>query len=124
VTDSVPVRLVVLATLALAVAGCAPAREHVAIPAPELPPPAPEPRWSGPVLGPDGRCRGEAPALAATIERGIGECDLVRLKGHEPTDVLIGESGKGSREVQVLYAEPGGRELYLFVDDKLDRIVK
>ncbi len=27
-------------------------------------------------------------------------------------------------EVQVLYAEPGGRELYLFTDNRLGRIVK
>ncbi|WP_112663304.1 hypothetical protein [Microvirga flavescens] len=78
----------------------------------------------GPVLGPDGRCTGNAPATAAAIEPGIGECDLVRLKGKPATDVLVGESGKGQREVQVLYFEPGGRELYFFVNNKLDRIVK
>jgi hypothetical protein len=79
----------------------------------------------GPVLGPDGRCQGQSPATAAAaIEPGIGECDLVRLKGKEPTDVLVGESGKGQREVQVLYSEPGGREIYLFVNNRLDRIVK
>jgi hypothetical protein len=38
--------------------------------------------------------------------------------------VLVGESGKGQREVQVLYAEPGGRELYFFVDNRLDRVVR
>ena len=78
----------------------------------------------GPVLGSDGRCQGQSPASAAAIEPGIGECELVRLKGKEPTDVLVGESGKGQREVQVLYAEPGGRELYFFIDNRLDRIVK
>ena len=78
----------------------------------------------GPVLGPDGRCQGQSPASAAAIEPGIGECDLVRLKGREPTDVLVGESGKGQREVQVLYSEPGGRDIYLFVNNRLDRIVK
>ena len=78
----------------------------------------------GPVLGPDGRCQGQSPATATAIEPGIGECDLVRLKGKEPTDVLVGESGKGQREVQVLYSEPGGREIYLFVNNRLDRIVK
>jgi hypothetical protein len=78
----------------------------------------------GAVLGPDGRCQGQTPATAAAIEPGIGECDLVRLKGKEPTDVLVGESGKGQREVQVLYSEPGGREIYLFVNNRLDRIVK
>jgi hypothetical protein len=78
----------------------------------------------GPVLGPDGRCHGQSPATAAAIVPGIGECELVRLKGKEPTDVLVGESGKGQREVQVLYSEPGGREIYLFVDNRLDRIVK
>jgi hypothetical protein len=62
--------------------------------------------------------------VASSIEVGIGECELVRLKGKPPTDVLVGESGKGQREVQVLYSEPGGRELYFFVDNRLDRIVK
>ena len=80
--------------------------------------------FAGPVLGPDGRCQGPSGAAAAVIEPGIGECDLVRLKGKEPTDVLIGESGKGQREVQVLYSEPGAREIYLFVNNRLDRIVK
>ena len=82
------------------------------------------------VLGPDGTCGADAnldpSALRgrpAAIVPGISECDLVRLKGEKPTDVLIGESGKGQREVQVLYAEPGGREIYLFVDNKLNRIV-
>ena len=58
------------------------------------------------------------------IEPGITECDLVRLKGKPATDVLVGESGKGQREVQVLYSEPGGRELYFFVNNRLDRVVK
>jgi hypothetical protein len=78
----------------------------------------------GPVLGPDGRCTGAATGTAAAIEPGISECDLVRLKGRPATDVLVGESGKGQREVQVLYSEPGGRELYFFVNNRLDRIVK
>jgi hypothetical protein len=78
----------------------------------------------GPVLGPDGRCQGQSPATATAIEPGIGECELVHLKGKEPTDVLVGESGKGQREVQVLYSEPGARELYFFIDNRLDRIVK
>jgi hypothetical protein len=76
------------------------------------------------VLGPDGSCTGPVPATAAAIETGIGECELVRLKGKAPTDVLVGESGRGSREVQVLYAEPGGREIYLFVDNRLERVVR
>ena len=93
-----------------------------ATPAPSLP--SSMPAGSGPVLGTDGRCQGQSPAAATIIEPGIGECDLVRLKGREPTDVLVGESGKGQREVQVLYLEPGGREIYLFVNNRLDRIVK
>ncbi len=83
------------------------------------------------LLGPDGSCGADAnldpSALRnrpTSIAPGISECDLVRLKGEKPTDVLIGESGKGQREVQVLYSEPGGREIYLFVDNKLSRIVK
>ncbi len=89
------------------------------------PAPAPGgPVLAGPVLGADGRCTGTPPGLATAIAPGIGECDLVRLKGKPPTDVLVGESGKGQREVQVLYAEPGGRELYFFVDNRLDRVVR
>lgn len=60
----------------------------------------------------------------AEIAVGMTECELVRAKAKRPTDVLIGESGKGQREVQVLYAEPGGREIYMFTDNKLSRIVK
>ena len=78
----------------------------------------------GPVLGPDGRCTETTAGTATAIEPGITECDLVRLKGKPATDVLVGESGKGQREVQVLYSEPGGRELYFFVNNRLDRVVK
>ncbi|GEP04721.1 hypothetical protein [Methylobacterium oxalidis] len=91
-------------------------------PARPVPPPA-APAFSGPVLGPDGQCSGPAPATAAAIEPGIGECDLVRLKGKPPTDVLLGE-GRAGREVQVLYNEPGAKELYFFVNNRLDRIVR
>ncbi len=62
--------------------------------------------------------------LPPAIAEGITECELVRLKGARPTDVLIGDSGKGQREVQVLYSEPGGREIYMFTDNRLSRIVK
>lgn len=78
----------------------------------------------GPLLDASGACTGTAPGTAAAIEPGIGECELVRLKGKPPTDVLVGESGKGGREVQVLYNEPGGKELYFFVDNRLDRVVE
>jgi hypothetical protein len=91
---------------------------------PSAPAAAVAPANLGLVLGPDGRCQGESQTTAAAIEPGIGECELVRLKGKAPTDVLVGESGKGQREVQVLYAEPGARELYFFVDNRLDRIVR
>lgn len=82
------------------------------------------------VLTPDGECQAGASLdpstrpLPAEIAIGITECELVRLKRTRPTDVLIGESGKGQREVQVLYAEPGGREIYMFTDNRLSRIVK
>ncbi|SCX88532.1 hypothetical protein [Microvirga guangxiensis] len=82
------------------------------------------PTFDGPLLGPDGRCTGPSSGSATVIEPGISECDLVRLKGKPATDVLVGESGKGQREVQVLYSEPGGRELYFFVNNRLDRIAK
>lgn len=82
------------------------------------------------MLTPEGECEADVSLDPSTrplpkeIAEGITECELVRLKGGRPTDVLIGESGKGQREVQVLYAEPGGRELYLFTDNRLKRIVK
>ena len=101
-----------------------PRSEPVAATTPVAPPPAVAPAFAGPVLGGDGRCQGAPPTTATGIEPGIGECELVRLKGREPTDVLVGESGRGGREVQVLYSEPGGRELYFFVNNKLDRVVK
>ncbi|WP_457091987.1 hypothetical protein [Microvirga sp. P5_D2] len=82
------------------------------------------PTFDGPLLGPDGRCTGVSTGTATVIEPGIAECDIVRIKGKPATDVLVGESGKGQREVQVLYSEPGGRELYFFVNNRLDRIVK
>ncbi|WP_439499036.1 hypothetical protein [Bosea sp. (in: a-proteobacteria)] len=83
-----------------------------------------------PVLMPDGECSVGASLDPSTrplpneIALGITECELVRLKGTRPSDVLIGESGKGQREVQVLYSEPGGREIYMFTDNRLSRIVK
>lgn len=85
---------------------------------------------SEPVLGLDGRCTAEAgldpSALRgrpSQVAPGISECDLVRLKG-QPADVLIGGSGKGQREVQVLYQEPAGKRLYLFSDNRLARVVE
>jgi hypothetical protein len=111
-----------LALLVAALAACNERETPVATAVPAAP--AAANGSFGPVLGPDGRCQGPSPAVASVIEPGIGECDLVRLKGKEPTDVLVGESGKGQREVQVLYSEPGARELYFFVDNRLDRIVK
>lgn len=83
-----------------------------------------------PVLLADGTCSAgvsldpSTRPLPGAIAEGITECELVKLKGTSPTDVLIGESGKGQRETQVLYAEPGGREIYMFTDNRLSRIVK
>ncbi|MGL4727158.1 MAG: hypothetical protein ACRCWO_00235 [Bosea sp. (in: a-proteobacteria)] len=83
------------------------------------------------LLTPEGVCEADVsldPAALRTrpteIAPGIGECDLVRLKAKRPTDVLIGQGGTGQREAQVLYAEPGGREIYMFTDGKLARIIK
>lgn len=116
-----------LTLMALGLAACNGGRSEAPVVA-AVPPvalmAAPGPAIDGPVLGPDGRCTGNAAGAASTIEPGIAECDLVRLKGKPATDVLVGESGKGQREVQVLYSEPGGRELYFFVNNRLDRIVK
>ena len=112
----------------LALGGCNSTRSEAPaiVAAPPMPAisTSPGPVIDGPVLGPDGRCTGTAAGTAAAIEPGITECDLVRLKGKPATDVLVGESGKGQREVQVLYSEPGGRELYFFVNNRLDRVVK
>jgi hypothetical protein len=122
-------RVTVLSTLALAVlelAACNSGTEAprvAAAPPPVAATPA-GPSFEGPLLGPDGRCTGPSSGAATAIEPGIAECDLVRLKGRPATDVLVGESGKGQREVQVLYSEPGGRELYFFVNNRLDRVVK
>jgi hypothetical protein len=117
----------ILAAVALALGGCnTPQRAAPFEPPTRAAPPAaaPAPSALGPVLAPDGTCTGPAPGTAAAIDTGIAECDLVRLKGKPPTDVLVGESGKGQREVQVLYNEPGGRELYFFTDNRLTRTVK
>jgi hypothetical protein len=80
----------------------------------------------GALLTAEGVCESDAAGqtLPPTIAEGITECELVKLKGAKPTDVLIGESGKGQRETQVLYSETGGREIYLFTDNRLARIVK
>lgn len=114
---------------ALLLAGCNTAERREPIPPPPPPsavlpaiPSAPAAAL-GPVLDSNGACTGPAPGTAAAIQTGIGECDLVRLKGRPPTDVLVGE-GRSGREVQVLYTEPGAKELYFFVNNRLDRIVR
>lgn len=94
-----------------------------AVPAKVAVAPLPSPSVTGPVLNADGMCSQTSAASATVIEPGIGECDLVRLKAKPATDVLIGE-GRSGREVQVLYSEPGAKELYFFVNGRLDRIVK
>lgn len=82
------------------------------------------------MLTPDGECGADVSLDPSTrpapkeIAVGITECELVRLKGTRPTDVLIGDNGKGQREVQVLYSEPGSREIYMFTDNRLSRIVR
>ncbi|MET3892432.1 hypothetical protein ABIE41_003508 [Bosea sp. OAE506] len=82
------------------------------------------------MLTSEGECSGSVSLdpstrpLPPAIAEGITECELVKIKGTRPTDVLIGDSGKGQREVQVLYSEPGGREIYMFTDNRLSRIVK
>ncbi|MCB8819825.1 hypothetical protein [Microvirga rosea] len=117
-----------LAVTATGLAACTGGRTEApavaAMPPATAPMASAAPAYSGPVLSPEGQCQGATASTASAIEPGIGECDLVRLKGKSPTDVLVGESGKGQREVQVLYSEPGGRELYFFVNNRLDRVVK
>ncbi len=114
--------------LAAVLLGACTVTERTPPPAPAeivpIPPRVPTaPTFTGPVLAPDGACTGPVPTGAGAIAPGIGECDLVRLKGRPPVDVLVGE-GRSGREVQVLYTEPGAKELYFFVNNKLDRVVK
>lgn len=106
-------------------AGCTGTERVAPTPGPQalLTQPPATPSFAGPILDANGACSGPAPNAATAIEPGIGECELVRLKGKPPTDVLVGE-GRSGREVQVLYNEPGAKELYFFVNNKLDRIVK
>ena len=122
-----PRLLASIAVIALGLSACT-STEEARAPAPAPAPvpvakPVPVPTFSGPVLTQEGTCTAPAPVGASAIEIGIGECDLVRLKGKPPTDVLVGE-GRSGREVQVLYNEPGAKELYFFVNNRLDRIVK
>ncbi len=100
-----------------------PLPERAPAPQAALTPPPEAAASLGPVLDGNGACTGPAPGSAAAIAPGIGECELVRLKGKPPTDVLVG-AGRSGREVQVLYNEPGAKELYFFVNNRLDRIVK
>ena len=118
---------VLVGVLALVTLSACTAAERAA-PLPAPPPPSavlpkPPAAFSGPVLDAAGTCTGPASGTAVSVEPGIGECDLVRLKGRPPTDVLVGE-GRSGREVQVLYAEPGAKELYFFVNNRLDRVVR
>ncbi|GJE26765.1 hypothetical protein LKMONMHP_1616 [Methylobacterium organophilum] len=126
---SASARFLLLALVGGSLAGCmesgrppAPPPVAAVAPAPRVQAPV-APTFSGPVLDGSGTCTGPVPGGAAAIEPGIGECELVRLKGKPPTDVLVGE-GRAGREVQVLYTEPGAKELYFFVNNRLDRIVK
>ncbi|GEP00993.1 hypothetical protein [Methylobacterium haplocladii] len=118
----------ILAVVTGVLAGCTSSERIPTPPAPQaaLTPPAAAPSapaFAGPVFDGSGVCTGTVSTTAASIAPGIGECELVRLKGKPPTDVLVGE-GRSGREVQVLYNEPGAKELYFFVNNKLDRIVK
>lgn len=122
-----PRLLASIGVIALGLSACT-STEEARAPAPAPAPvpvakPVPVPTFSGPVLTQEGTCTAPALVGASAVEIGIGECDLVRLKGKPPTDVLVGE-GRSGREVQVLYNEPGAKELYFFVNNRLDRIVK
>lgn len=123
----IPAVLPLACVLAFSMSACTgtdrpPPQQPVYQPPPQVPA---TPSYSGPVLQQDGTCSAPPASAVTAIDLGIGECDLVRLKGKPPTDVLIGESGRGGRETQVLYSEPAtGRELYLFTNNKLERIVK
>lgn len=88
------------------------------------PAPAPAPASIGAVLTESGDCTGPVATGPTEITPGIGECDLVRIKGRKPTDVLVGQGSLGERETQVMYAEPGGRELYFFSANKLVRVFR
>lgn len=84
-----------------------------------VPPASARPALAGPVLGADGAC--EPATRPSEIATGIGECELVSFKGRAPDDVLVGQGRGGERETQVMYSEPGGRELYFFSDNRLTR---
>ena len=53
-------------------------------------------------------------------QRGL---EVVGVDHRTSLGVVVGE-GRAGREVQVLYNEPGAKELYFFVNNWLDRIVK
>ncbi len=88
------------------------------------PAPSAAPAAIGAVLTESGDCTGPVATGPTEITPGIGECDLVRIKGRKPTDVLVGQGSLGERETQVMYAEPGGRELYFFSANKLVRVFR
>ncbi len=131
-------KLPVLLACAIALGGCSvdiggfsfmsekdEGRAIASAPAPAATPPVRAAAQAGQLTA-EGVCESDASGqvLPPAIAEGITECELVKLKGAKPTDVLIGESGKGQRETQVLYSETGGREIYLFTDNRLARIVK
>lgn len=82
------------------------------------------------VVGEDGRCTADLsvdPAMFRGREGdsllGITECQLVALKG-EPLSVQTGSSSRAKRETTMLYMDPTGKTIYLFVDNRLVRIVR
>jgi len=121
-----------VAILSLILAGCV-----TSLPPPAPPQPVAVPcRWPalpnlGPVILENGQCSEtvsfDLNALRArqTDEslQGLNECELVALKG-VPLSVQTGSSSNSKRETTMLYMEPNGKAVYLFADNKLNRVIR
>lgn len=55
--------------------------------------------------------------------QGLNECELVALKG-APLSVQTGSSSNSKRETTMLYMESNGKAVYLFADNKLNRVIR
>ena len=125
-------RLVVVTLVPLCVVGCITS---------SLPPSQPQPVAPalqvmavpnfGPVILDSGQCS-EAVSFDLNALRarqtdeslqGLNECELVALKG-TPLSVQTGSSQNSKRETTMLYMEATGKAVYLFSDNKLNRVIR
>jgi hypothetical protein len=121
-----------VAILSLILAGCVTSSQPPAPPQPvagALPVVA-VPNF-GPVILENGQCS-EAVSFDLNALRarqtdeslqGLNECELVALKG-VPLSVQTGSSSNSKRETTMLYMEPNGKAVYLFADNKLNRVIR